>query len=70
MNRIKGETKNLMQKILQQYEIKEKFLFEIVKTVAQKIQVAYRKFITAHLELRKLNMITPKLLAKFSSIQY
>ncbi len=32
LGRVKGETKNLMKKLLQNYDQREKFLFEMAKT--------------------------------------
>ena len=50
VGKAKVETQNLMRKILQQYQVKEKFLFDIVKLVSQKITLAFKKFMRAHVD--------------------
>ena len=62
LGRAKVETKNLMLKLLQDYHIKESFLFEIAKTLVTKIKLAYKNFITAHQTMKIMKHSAPDLI--------
>lgn len=62
--RAKGETKNIMKKIMQNYQMKESMLFEFSKTFAKKIRQAYANFIKAHLTHQILKSKAPDMLAQ------
>lgn len=64
IDRVKIDTKSLMKNLLQQYDVKEKFLFEITKTLVQKIKDAYGRFIIAHQSLKLMKHRGPNILAK------
>ena len=64
MDRAKEETKNLMRKILQEHQLKEKILFSIAKTFVDKIKLAYGKFIRAHNQLRVYRRRAPHIIGR------
>ena len=57
VRRVKTDTKSVMGNLLGQNEVKEKFLFDITKTLVLKIKEAYGRFMRAHqsLEIMKKN---------------
>lgn len=63
-DRVKIDTKTLMKNLLQQYDVKEKFLFEITKTLVQKIKDAYGRFIIAHQSLKIMKHRGPNIISK------
>lgn len=53
-----------MKKILQNYQVKEKFMFEMAKNFVDKIKLAYGNFIKAHLTYLVVKSKAPELLAQ------
>lgn len=64
IDRVKVETKNMMQRILQQYHIKEHVLFDVAKNVVDKIKLAYGNFVRAHLNHQMLVSKGPQIIGK------
>jgi len=55
IDKVKVDTKEILQNILQNYEIKRKFLAEVTRTLVTKIKDAYFRFLRAHRMLEILN---------------
>ena len=55
IEKVKVDTKEILQNILQNYEIKRKFLAEVTRTLVTKIKDAYFRFLRAHRMLEILN---------------
>lgn len=55
IEKVKVDTKEILQNILQNYEIKRKFLSEVTRTLVHKIKDAYFRFLRAHRMLQILN---------------
>lgn len=55
VEKVKVDTKEILQNILQNYEIKRKFLAEVTRTLVTKIKDAYFRFLRAHRMLEILN---------------
>ena len=73
IDKVKVDTKEVMRNILREYEIKEKFLYEVTKTLAGHIKDAYQRFITAHQSVRILNkkgasIIAEKMVQRYKSV--
>jgi hypothetical protein len=55
IDKVKVDTKEILQNLLQNYEIKRKFLAEVTRTLVTKIKDAYFRFLRAHRMLEILN---------------
>ena len=55
IHKVKIDTKEILQSILQNYEVKRKFLAEVTRTLVTKIKDAYFRFLRAHRMLEILN---------------
>ena len=55
IHKVKIDTKEILQNILQNYEVKRKFLAEVTRTLVTKIKDAYFRFLRAHRMLEILN---------------
>lgn len=63
IDKVKVDTKEVMRNILKEYEVKEKFLFEVTQALAGQIKDAYTRFLTAHQSVRLLNIEGPSIIA-------
>lgn len=61
--KIKEDTKDIMRNILKEYQVKEKFLFEVTKTLVEHIKQAYMRFMKAHHSVRILNKTAPSMVS-------
>ena len=73
IDKVKVDTKEVMRNILREYEIKEKFLYEVTRTLAGHIKDAYERFIKAHQSVRILNkkgasIIAEKIVQRYKSV--
>ena len=73
IDKVKVDTKEVMRNILREYEIKEKFLYEVTRTLADHIKEAYQRFITAHQSIKILNrkgasIIAEKMVQRYRSV--
>lgn len=55
ISKVKVDTKEILQSLLQNYEIKRKFLAEVTRTLVTKIKDAYFRFLRAHRMLEIMN---------------
>lgn len=55
VDKAKNDTKEIMRNLLNVYQVKEKFMFEITKAFVQHIKTAYIKFIKAHQFVKLIN---------------
>lgn len=55
ISKVKVDTKEILQSLLQSYEIKRKFLAEVTRTLVTKIRDAYFRFLRAHRMLEIMN---------------
>ena len=55
IGKVKIDTKEILQSILQSYEIKRKFMAEVTRTLVTKIKDAYFRFLRAHRMLEIMN---------------
>lgn len=55
ISKVKVDTKEILQSLLQNYEIKRKFLAEVTRTLVTKIRDAYFRFLRAHRMLEIMN---------------
>lgn len=63
VDKIKVDTKDIMRNILKEYMVKEKFLFEVTKTLVEHIKSAYMRFMKAHMSVRILNKTAPSMVS-------
>lgn len=73
IDKVKVDTKEVMRNILREYQIKEKFLYEVTRTLADHIKEAYQRFITAHQSIKILNrkgasIIAEKMVQRYRSV--
>ncbi len=64
LDQVKENTKKAMKSLLQAYDIKEKFLFEVTKTLVDKIRLAYGKFYKANQSLKIIKTKGPQILSE------
>ena len=64
IDKVKSDTMQIMRNILKEYEVQEKFLYEVTKIFASRIKEAYSKFIRAHDSIHLLNTEGAKILAQ------
>lgn len=70
VDKVKEDTKEIMRNLLRSYQVKEKFLFEITKTLVEHIKTAYIRFLKAHQSVRILNKNAANLISKLISDRY
>lgn len=63
IDKVKVDTKEVMRNILREYEVKEKFLYEVTQTLAAQIKDAYSRFLKAHQSVKLLNIEGPNIIA-------
>lgn len=73
IEKVKVDTKEILQSILQNYEIKRKFLAEVTRTLVHKIKDAYFRFLRAHRMLQIMhtsgaNIMVFQLLRRYKDI--
>lgn len=63
VDKIKMDTKDVMRNILKEFQVKEKFLFEVTKTLVDHIKTAYMRFMKAHMSVKLLNKTAPSMIS-------
>lgn len=70
VDKVREDTKEIMRNLLRSYQVKEKFLFEITKTLVEHIKTAYIRFLKAHQSVRILNKNAASLISKLIADRY
>ena len=63
IDKVKVDTKEIMRNILKEYEVKEKFLYEVTQALSAQIKDAYARFLRAHQSVKLLNIEGPSIIA-------
>lgn len=58
------DTKTIIKSLLEEYEKKQKFLFEVTKVIMNKVKVAYKRFLTAQHSVKLLKKDVPNELSE------
>lgn len=61
---IKADTRKIMRNLLKEYEVQEKFLYEVTQLFVKRVKDSYGKFLKAHHTINLLNTEGPYILAK------
>lgn len=64
------DTMKIMDNLLTQYSVKEKFVFEITKTLVKKIKEAYGRFMEAHQSLDRIKQNGPEIISHLILVRY
>lgn len=64
IDKAKVDTKELMRGILEEYQTKEKSLYEVTQTLASQVKEAYFRFLKAHQSIKLLGIEGPNVIAK------
>ena len=70
VDKVAVDTKEIMRSLLRSYQVKEKFLFEVTKTLVEHVKTAYIRFLKAHQSVRILNKNAAGLISKLISDRY
>jgi len=64
IDEVKNDTKKIMRNILREYEVKEKFLYQITEIFVRRLKDAYEKFIKAHNSVMLINTEGPAIISQ------
>ena len=70
VDKAREDTKEIMRTLLRSYKVKEKFLFEVTRTLVEHVKTAYIRFLKAHQSVRILNKNANGLISKLIADRY
>ena len=70
VDKAREDTKEIMRTLLRSYKVKEKFLFEVTRTLVEHVKTAYIRFLKAHQSVRILNKNASGLISKLIADRY
>ena len=70
INRARKDTLKILEILLSQHQVKEKFVYEITKTLVKKIKEAYGRFMEAHQSLDRIKENGPEIITHLILVRY